>query len=138
MTRSILVNTTFYIETALHTKMAANKSELGCWGIIALSSGQVSASCMTFPESSISMCVAAFLMSQKERTKLIKPSAFKQQPRGGGDAWKALAVRQAMCRALKTREYKQMRVMGLSIPISQFQNDSTQVPLGKAGLFTKR
>lgn len=78
------------------------------------------------------MCVAAFLMSQIERKKLIKSTAFKQQPRGGTDMRKALAGRQTMCRALKNGENKQLWVMGT--PISNFQNDSTQLSLGNACL----
>lgn len=83
---------------------AANKIELRSWDTTALSSGQVSASHMTFPKSCARMRVAAFLMSQIERTKLIKSPAFKQQPGGGEDMRKALAVRQAACRALRKRE----------------------------------
>lgn len=39
---------------------AENKTELPFWDIITLSSGQVPASCMRFPESSIRMCLAAY------------------------------------------------------------------------------
>lgn len=88
-----------------HTKISAgSKTELRSWDIIALGSGQVSASSMTLPKSCARMRVAAFLMSQIERSKLIKSAAFKQQPRGGVDMRKALAVRQATCRVLKNRE----------------------------------
>lgn len=38
---------------------------------------------------------------------------------------KALAVNQAACRVVKNREQQQMRVVGLSTTISQFQQDST-------------
>lgn len=75
-------------------------------------------------------------MSQIERKKLIKSTAFKQQPRGGTDMRKALAGRQTMCRALKNGENKQLWVMGT--PISNFQNDSTQLSLGNACLSTER
>lgn len=51
---------------------------------------------------------------------------------------KALAGRRAMYRALKHRGYKKTKVTGLSDPIKQFQNDSTQLSLGKEVLSTKR
>lgn len=116
-----------------HTEFsAANETELRSWGTTALSSGQVSASHMTFPKSCARMRVAAFLMSQIERTKLIKSPAFKQQPRGREDVRKALAVRQAARRALRNREQQQMRVVGLSASISQFQHDSTHTLPGRS------